>query len=277
MATSVTLATGVAQQDPRVATLLGDFKEVFADLPPGLPPERDVGHTIPLTPGAVPQFRPIYRLSPVEFEELRKHIATLLEQGFIEPSNSPWGAPILFVAKKDGSLRLCVDYRALNKVTQKDRYPLPRIDDLFDQLQGAKVFSSLDLQQGYHQVRVTDEDVPKTAFRTPMGLFQYRVLCFGLTNAPATFMRLMNNIPPPTATSWLGYRALTRQVAGSIPEEAQKLFVLGSLLGNNKESGMASLLGLGAPRDRWGTTRGPCELVALWSSETGSWTIQRFP
>lgn len=191
------LTTEVIQTDQRIAKLIKEFHDVFADLPAGLPPKRDIGHTIPLTPDATPQFRPIYRLSPVESEELRKHIATLLEQGFIEPSNSPWGAPILFVAKKDGTLRLCVDYRALNKVTQKDRYPLPRIDDLFDQLRGAQVFSSLDLQQGYHQVRVTDEDVPKTAFRTPLGLFQYRVLCFGLTNAPATFMRLMNNILSP--------------------------------------------------------------------------------
>jgi len=196
-ASRVLLATETVQTDPRVATLVKEFQDVFADLPSGLPPKRDIGHTIPLTPDATPQFRAVYRLSPAEHEELKKHIATLLENGFIEPSNSPWGAPILFVAKKDGSLRLCVDYRALNKVTQKDRYPLPRIDDLFDQLRGAQVFSSLDLQQGYHQVRVTDEDVPKTAFRTPLGLFQYRVLCFGLTNAPATFMRLMNNILAP--------------------------------------------------------------------------------
>jgi hypothetical protein len=121
----------------------------------------------------------------------------LLEKGFIEPSSSPWGAPILFVAKADGSLRMCVDYRALNKVTQKDRYPLPRIDDLFDQLRGAQFFSSLDLQSGYHQVRISDEDVPKTAFRTPLGHFQWRVLSFGLTNAPATFMRLMNTVLAP--------------------------------------------------------------------------------
>ena len=121
----------------------------------------------------------------------------ILEKGFIEPSSSPWGAPVLFIAKKDGTLRMCIDYRALNKVTLKDMYPLPRIDDLFDQLKGAVYFSSIDLQQGYHQVRITEEDVEKTAFRTPLGHFQYRVLSFGLTNAPATFMRLMNRVLAP--------------------------------------------------------------------------------
>jgi hypothetical protein len=145
-------------------------------------------------PGAQPQFRPIYRLSQVETEEVIKQVKLLLELGFIEPSSSPWGAPILFAAKKDGTLRMCIDYRALNAVTVKNRYPLPRIDDLFDQLHGVRVFSSLDLQQGYNQVRITDEDVPKTAFRTRFGHYQFRVLSFGLANAPATFMCVMNTV-----------------------------------------------------------------------------------
>ena len=139
----------------------------------------------------------MYRLSPSELEAAKAAVKDLLSKGLIESSSSPYGAPILFVTKKDGSLRMCVDYRALNKLTVKNRYPLPRIDDLFDQLQGAVVFSSLDLASGYHQIRITDEDVPKTAFRTPMGHYQFRVLCFGLTNAPSTFQAVMNRLLEP--------------------------------------------------------------------------------
>ena len=124
-------------------------------------------------------------LAPPELEVLKQKLKEYLDASMIEPSNSPFGAPILFVKKKDGSLRMCVDYRALNKQTIKNRYPLPRIEDLLDQLKGAKYFSKLDLAQGYHQVRVKEEDVPKTAFRTRYGHFQFRVMPFGLTNAPA--------------------------------------------------------------------------------------------
>ena len=130
-------------------------------------------------------------------KEVQKQVAELLEKGLIQPSSSPYGAPILFVRKKDGALRMVIDYRALNKVTVKNRYPLPRIDDLFDQLQGAKVFSSLDLMSGYHQIRIRDSDVSKTAFRTPMGHYEFKVLCFGLTNAPSTFEAVMNRIFAP--------------------------------------------------------------------------------
>jgi hypothetical protein len=125
---------------------------------------------------------------------MQRQIEELLQKGWVEPSTSPYGAPILFVGKKDGGLRMCIDYRALNKLTVKNRYPLPRIDDLFDQLRGAQYFSSIDLAQGYHQIRIPPEDVPKTAFRTPIGHFQFKVLCFGLTNAPATFQQVMNQI-----------------------------------------------------------------------------------
>jgi hypothetical protein len=159
------------QKPQEMEALLSEFRDVFGDIPSGLPPDRGTGHTIQLEPVAKPACRPIYRLSPVEYSELEKQIRDLLDKGFIEPSSSPWGAPILFIAKKDGTLRMCIDYRALNKVTLKDRYPLPRIDDLFDQLKGAEYFSSIDLQQGYHQVRITEEDVEKTAFRTPLGHF----------------------------------------------------------------------------------------------------------
>lgn len=176
--------------------LLAEYKDVFPPaLPPGLPPERGgPGHTINLEPNSKPPFRPVYRLSPLELQEVKKQLAELLEKGYIEPSSSPFGAPVLFVQKKDGSLRMCVDYRALNKLTVKNRYPLPRIDDLFDALQGATCFSSLDLMSGYHQIRVAPADVEKTAFRTPIGHFQFRVLPFGLCNAPATFQTEMNRI-----------------------------------------------------------------------------------
>ena len=171
-----------------------EFKDVFQSPPAGLPPARNIGHTIPLEPDSHPPFRPIYRLSPLEYAEAKAQIAEYLSKGWIEHSSSPYGAPILFVPKKNGQLRMCVDYRALNKVTVKNRYPLPRIEDLFDKLRHATVFSSLDLAQGYHQIRITDADVPKTAFRTPFGHYQWRVLSFGLTNAPATFQRLMNDV-----------------------------------------------------------------------------------
>ena len=155
-----------------IKDILSQYADVFAtELPKGVPQDMGAFETIPLEPGAVPPFRPIYRLSPVEKDEVTKQIGELLSKGLIEPSLSPFGAPILFVAKKDGSLRMVVDYRALNKLTIKNRYPLPRIDDLLDQLQGARIFSSLDLLSGYHQVPLHPSDVPKTAFRTPIGSY----------------------------------------------------------------------------------------------------------
>ncbi len=178
-----------------IDSLLGEFADVMPDELPGEPIDRGIGHTIPLVPGEhKPPSRPLYRLSPLEMDEVRKQVADLLRKGLIEPSQSPYGAPILFVQKKDGSLRMCIDYRALNKLTVRNQYPLPRIDDLLDRLQGARVFSALDLQSGYHQIRITEEDRPKTAFKTPMGLYQFKVLSFGLCNAPSTFPAVMNSI-----------------------------------------------------------------------------------
>ncbi|KAJ9532240.1 hypothetical protein QJQ45_003965 [Haematococcus lacustris] len=178
-------------QRQHLQDLLDEYSDVFQPIT-GLPPERAVGHSIPLQPDGKPPARPSYRMSKPEQEELRKQITDLLAKGLIEPSSSPYAAPVLFVQKKSGELRMCIDYRQLNKITIRDQYPLPRIDDLFDQLAGKTVFSSLDLQAGYHQIRIPAEDVPKTAFRTPMGHYQFKVLCFGLTNAPATFQRVMN-------------------------------------------------------------------------------------
>ncbi|GJU78191.1 reverse transcriptase domain-containing protein [Tanacetum coccineum] len=136
-------------------------------------------------------------LAPSELEELSGQLKELQDKGFIRPSSSPWGAPVLFVKKKDGSFRMCIDYRELNKLTVKNRYPLPRIDDLFDQLQGSQFFSKIDLRSGYHQLRVHEDDIPKTAFRTRYGHFEFTVMPFGLTNAPAIFMDLMNRVCRP--------------------------------------------------------------------------------
>jgi hypothetical protein len=169
------------------------WAEVFPEeLPPGLPPKREVDHKIELHAGKTPPSRPLYRMSPTELLELKAQLQELIRCGFIQPSKSPFGAPILFVKKKDGSMRMCVDYRALNEITIKNSYPLPRVDELFDRLQGAKYFSKIDLRSGYHQIRIASEDVPKTAFRTRYGHFEFLVLPFGLTNAPATFMHLMH-------------------------------------------------------------------------------------
>ncbi|KAL0541480.1 hypothetical protein IC582_021525 [Cucumis melo] len=171
-----------------------DYPDVFPEELPGLPPHREVEFAIELELGTVPISRAPYRMAPAELKELKVQLQELLDKGFIRPSVSPWGAPVLFVKKKDGSMRLCIDYRELNKVTVKNRYPLPRIDDLFDQLQGATVFSKIDLRSGYHQLRIKDEDVPKTAFRSRYGHYEFIVMSFGLTNAPAVFMDLMNRV-----------------------------------------------------------------------------------
>ncbi|KAJ9521462.1 hypothetical protein QJQ45_008876 [Haematococcus lacustris] len=215
-------------------TLLDENSDVFKPLT-DTPPERPVGHTIPLVPDARPPVTPMYRLSKPEQEELKRQIQDYLAKGMIEPSSSPYAAPILFVQKKSGELRMCIDYRQLNKLTLRDQYPLPRIDDLFDRLSGCSVFSSLDLQAGYHQIRITPEDVPKTAFRTPEGHFQFKVLSFGLTNAPATFQRVMND----AFASVLGKCALVYLddilvMSKSLPEHMQHLRLVFDLLRKNK-------------------------------------------
>ncbi|GJW29014.1 putative reverse transcriptase domain-containing protein [Tanacetum coccineum] len=168
------------------------FPGVFPEDLSGLPPSREVEFHIDLIPGAMPVAKSPYHPTPTEMQELSNLLKELQEKGFIRPSSSPWGAPMLFVKKKDGSFRMCTDYRELNKLTIKNRYPLPRIDDLFDQLQGSRYFSKINLRTGYHQLRVREEDIPKTAFRMKYEHFEFMVMPFGLTNAPAIFMDLMN-------------------------------------------------------------------------------------
>jgi hypothetical protein len=171
-----------------------DYPDVFPDELPGMPPDRDIEFAIELQPGTAPISKRPYRMPLAELAELKKQLQELLVKGFIRPSTSPWGCPALFVKKKDESLRLCVDYRPLNAVTIKNKYPLPRIDVLFDQLVGAKVFSKIDLRSGYHQIKIRANDIPKTTFSTRYGLYEYLVMSFGLTNAPAYFMYLMNSV-----------------------------------------------------------------------------------
>jgi hypothetical protein len=173
-----------------------EFPNVFLEDLPGLPPERDVEFVIELKPGTAPVSRRSYRMPPNELAELKTQLQDLLEKGFIRPSSSPWGCLAIFI-KKDQTLLMCVDYRPLNEVTIKNKYPLPRIDILFDQLTGARVFSKIDLRSGYHQIRIRPEDIPKTAFTTRYGLCEYLVMSSGLTNAPAHFTYLMNLVFMP--------------------------------------------------------------------------------
>ncbi|GKD46390.1 putative reverse transcriptase domain-containing protein, partial [Tanacetum coccineum] len=173
--------------------IVRDFPEDLS----GIPPARQVEFQIDLVPGVTPVAWAPYRLAPSEMKELAEQLQELSDKGFIRPSSSPWGAPVLFVKKKDRSFCMCIDYRELNKLTVKNRYPLPRIDDLFDQLQGSSVYSKIDLRSGYHQLRVREEDIPKTAFRTRYGHYEFQVMPFGLTNAPAVFMDLMNRVCKP--------------------------------------------------------------------------------
>ena len=162
--------------------------DVFPDELPGLPPQRVIDFGIELHPGNSPISMTLHRMEPVELQEHRVHLKELLDKGFIKPSTSPWGAPVLFAKKKGKTLRLCIDYRQLNKVIIQNRYPLPRIDDLFDQLRGARVYFKIDLRTGYHQLRVRETDIPKTAFRTRYGRFEFTVMPFGLMNAPAAWI-----------------------------------------------------------------------------------------
>ncbi|WVZ75622.1 hypothetical protein U9M48_023659 [Paspalum notatum var. saurae] len=172
-----------------------DYPDVFSDELLGMPPDRDIEFLIELLPGTAPIAMRQYRMAPIEHEEVKKNIDELLAKGYIRPSFSFWAFPVLLVEKKDTDVKMmCVNYRALTKVTIKNKYPLPRIYDLFDQLQGACVFSKIDLRSGYHQLKIRPSDISKTVFTTKYGLYEYTVISFGLTNAPAYFMQLMNSV-----------------------------------------------------------------------------------
>src|ERR1044072_6976972 len=158
-----------------------------------MPPDRCVEFIVDLVSGTAPISRCPYRMAPHELAELKIQLEASLAKGFIRPSSSPWGCPVLFVTKKDGTERMCVDDQPLKLATIKNKYTLPRINDLYDQLAGSAVFSKIDLRLGYHQIRIRKEDIPKTAFTTRYGLYEYTVMSFGFTNAPATFSRLMNS------------------------------------------------------------------------------------
>jgi hypothetical protein len=174
-----------------------EYVDVFPDELPGMPPDRDIEFAIELQPGTAPISKRTYQMPPTELAELKKQLQELLDKVFIRPSTSPWGCTSLFVKKKDESLRLCIDYRPLNAVTINNKYPLPHIDVLFDQLVGAKVFSKIDLLSSYHQIKIRASDITKTTFSTRYGLYEYLVMSFGLTNVPTYFMYLMNSVFMP--------------------------------------------------------------------------------
>jgi hypothetical protein len=178
----------------KVIKVVSEFPDVFPEELPVMPPERKVEFAIELILGTIPISKRAYQVSGPELVELKKQIDELLEKGYIRPSTSPWAAPVLFVEKKDGTKRMCIDYRSLNEVTIKNKYPMPRIEDLFDQLRGSCVFSKIDLRSGYHQLRIRPSDIPKTTFITKYGLYEFTVMSFGLTNVPAYFMYLMNSV-----------------------------------------------------------------------------------
>jgi len=171
-----------------------EYSDVFPEELPWLPPDRDIEFAIDLVPSTAPITKRTYRMSVEELVELKKQLKELLDKEYIQPSASPWGSPILFVKKKDRSMRMCIDYRSLNAVTIKNKYPLPRIDDLLDELQKAKFFSKINLRFSYHQMKIRPSDILKTAFVTRYGQYEFTVVSFGLTNAPAYFMNMMNKV-----------------------------------------------------------------------------------
>jgi hypothetical protein len=181
----------IASQDIRVVQ---EYLDVFPEELSGIPPDRDIELLIELLPGTPPISKRSYRIPINELVELKKQITKLQAKGFIRPSSSPWGAPVLFVEKKDGTQQMCIDYRSFNEITIKNKCPLPRIVDLFDQMKGAGVFSKIDLISEYHQLKIQESDIPKTAFHTWYRLYEYIMMSFGLTNAPTYFMYLRNKV-----------------------------------------------------------------------------------
>jgi hypothetical protein len=189
------MAIDIKEADPlETIKVVSQFSDLFPKDLPGMPPEQKIEFAIELLPGTAPISKRAYMVSRPELVEQNKQIDELLEKGYIRPCTSPWATPVLFVEKKDGTRRMCIDYRALNEVPIKNKYPFPRIEDLFDQLRGVSVFSKIDLMSGYHQLRIRPSDIPKTTFITKYGLYEFTVMSFGLTNAPAIFMNLMNSV-----------------------------------------------------------------------------------
>jgi hypothetical protein len=202
VATSRVSATDLSTQQKQVDKVVEEYSNILSS-PTGVPLHYQVKHPIDLTPGASLPNGPVYRRSLLENEEIKRQIQELLNKGHIRPSSSPCGSPIVLVQKKDGTWQLCIDYRALNKITVINQYSIPRIDDFLDQLTEAKYFSKIDLKSGYHQVPIEQTDVWKTAFKSKEGLFEWLVMPFGLTNAPATFMRMMDDILRPFTNTFV--------------------------------------------------------------------------
>ncbi|MCO5586260.1 hypothetical protein L7F22_040199 [Adiantum nelumboides] len=184
------------QEHVELSKFLNQFQDVFIDDTPGELPlkQGDDDHEIELIPGISPPNKPPYRVSQAQQEEIMRQVNELVEKGMVRPSSSPFSSPVLLVHKKDGTYCMCVDYRALNKITIKNRFLVPRIEDLYDNLQGSTYFNRIDLKNGYHQIRIVNEDILKTGFRTTFGLYEYLVMPFGFTNAPATFNCMMERI-----------------------------------------------------------------------------------
>ena len=252
-------------------SILEKHKGVFAPLPNGVP-VRDVKHRINLEPGAKPVSQPTRRMSPAELKEVSKQLADFLEKGFIQPSNSPYGSPILFVRKSSGELRWCVEYMALNDQTIKDRYPIPRIEEMLDMLKGSQYFTKLDLNSGYHQLPMAPEDVSKTAFKTRYGQYEFKVLPFGLCNAPGTFQRAMDDMLRPHLDVFTTvYLDDILIFSNTFEEHMEHLDKVLTLLSEHKfhvkqkrcDFGLTRITFLGHVIDRDGIHMDPCKVEAV--------------